>query len=70
MKIRVHDGSDLPGLRAFLKAHEYIAEQIGPNTVEVSRLSSTRSDLMVAELELHLQAWHAAHPEARAELIE
>jgi hypothetical protein len=70
MKIRVHDGSDLPGLRAFLNEHEYVAEQIGPNTIEVSRLSSTRSDRVRAELELHLQAWHAAHPEARAELVE
>ena len=70
MKLRVQDGSDLPGLRAFLNEHEYVAEQIGPNTVEVSRLSSTRSDHVHAELEVHLQAWHAAHPEARAELVD
>jgi hypothetical protein len=70
MKIRVHDGSDIPGLRAFLNEHEYVAEQVGPNTVEVSRLSSTRSDRVRAELEFHLQAWHAAHPEARAELVQ
>jgi hypothetical protein len=69
MRIRVKDASDLAGLVAFLKERDYIADEVGPNTVEVSRLSSVRHDHVRMELDLFLQAWHAAHPEARAEFI-
>ena len=69
MKIRVQDAADLAGLVAFLKASDYVAEEVGPNTVEVSRLSSVRHDHVRMELDLFLRAWHAAHPEARAELV-
>ena len=69
MKIRVQDASDLVGLVAFLKEREYVAEEVGPNTIEVSRLSSVRHDHVRMELDLFLQAWHAAHPEAHAELV-
>jgi hypothetical protein len=69
MRIRVQDASDLAGLVAFLKERDYVAEEIGPNTVEVSRLSSVRHDHVRMELDLFLQAWHAAHPEARAEFV-
>jgi hypothetical protein len=70
MKIRVHDASDLPGLIAFLEERDYVAEEIGPNTIEVSRLSSVRHDHVHMELELFLKAWHAGHPEAQAEFVE
>jgi hypothetical protein len=69
MKIRVQDASDLVGLVTFLKERDYVAEEVGPNTIEVSRLSSVRHDHVRMELDLFLQAWHAAHPEARAELV-
>jgi hypothetical protein len=70
MRIRVQEASDLAGLVAFLKERDYIAEDVGPNTIEVSRLSSVRHDHVRMELDLFLQAWHAAHPEARAEFVE
>lgn len=70
MRIRVQEGADLGGLIAFLQKWEYVAEQIGPNTVEVSRPSSVRHDHVRVELDLFLEAWHAAHPEARAEFVE
>jgi hypothetical protein len=70
MKIRVHDASDLAGLVDFLKQREFVAEWVGPNTIEVSRLSSVRHDLIRLELDLFLEAWHAAHPEAQAEFVE
>jgi hypothetical protein len=69
MRIRVQDASDLAGLVAFLKERDYVADEVGPNTVEVSRLSSVRHDHVRMELDLFLQAWHAAHPEARAEFV-
>jgi len=70
MRIRVQDAADLGSLIAFLEARDYVAEQVGPNTVEVSRLASVRHDHVRMELDLFLQAWHAAHPEAQAELVE
>jgi hypothetical protein len=70
VKIRVHDAADLNGLIAFLEERDYVAEQVGPNTIEVSRLSSVRHDHVRMELDLFLQAWHVAHPEAHAEFVE
>ena len=70
VRIRVQDAADLNGLVAFLEERDYVADRIGPNTIEVSRLSSVRHDHIRMELDLFLRAWHAAHPEARAELVE
>lgn len=70
MKIRVHDAADLDGLISFLEERDYVAKQVGPNTIEVSRLSSVRHDHVRMELDLFLEAWHAAHPEASAEFVE
>lgn len=70
MRIRVQEASDLGGLVSFLKERDYVAEEVGPNTIEVSRLSSVRHNHIRMELDLFLEAWHAAHPEARAEFVE
>ena len=70
MKIRVHDAANLDDLIAFLEERDYVAERVGPNTIEVSRLSSVRHDHVRMELDLFLQAWRAAHPEASAEFVE
>jgi hypothetical protein len=70
MKIRVQDAADLDGLVAYLAERDYVADPIGPNTIEVSRLSSVRHDHVRMELEAYLAAWHASHPEASAEFIE
>ena len=70
MRIRVQDGSQLGGLVAFLEERDYVAEQIGPNTIEASRLSSVRHDLVRLELEQHLRTWLAAHPDAGAEFVD
>ncbi len=70
MRIRVHDAADLDGLVAFLTERDYVAEEVGPNTIEVSRLSSVRHTHVRMELDLFLEAWHAAHPEAQAEFVQ
>jgi hypothetical protein len=70
MRIRVKEAADVDGLVAFLKERDFVAEKVGPNTVEVSRLSSVRHDHVRLELEVFLKAWHAAHPDAQAEFIE
>jgi hypothetical protein len=70
VKIRVQDAADLNGLIAYLTQRDYVAEQVGPNTIEVSRLSSVRHDHVRMELDLFLKAWHVAQPEAHAEFVE
>ena len=44
MKIRVQDAADIDGLVAFFEERDCVTQQIGPNTIEVSRLSSLRHD--------------------------
>ena len=70
MKIRVQDAADLHGLISYLKERDYVAQQVGPNTIEVSRLSSVRHDHVRMELDLFLKAWHVAHPQSHAEFVE
>jgi hypothetical protein len=70
MRIRVQEAADLPGLVAFLRERSYVADEIGPNTIEVSRLSSVRHSRVRVELDMHLRDWHEAHPEAKAEFVE
>jgi hypothetical protein len=70
VRIRVQDAADIDGLVAFFEERDYVAEQIGPNRIEVSRPSSVRHDHLQMELDLILRAWQAAHPKARAEFVE
>ncbi len=70
MRIRVQEAADLPGLVAFLREREYVAYEIGPNTIEVSRVSSVRHTRLRVELDRHLSDWHTANPAAQAEFVE
>ena len=70
MKILLSDAAYLGDLIAYLFSVDCIAEQVGPNLVEVSRLSSIRHDQARVELDLLLQAWRASHPEATVRLLE
>jgi hypothetical protein len=70
MRIRVQEAADLPGLVAFLREREYVTDEVGPNTIEVSRLSSVRHSRVRMELDLYLSDWHAANPDAQAEFVE
>jgi hypothetical protein len=70
MRIRVKEAADLPGLVAFLRERAYVADAIGPNTIEVSRLSSVRHTRVRVELDRHLRDWHDANPAAQAELVQ
>jgi hypothetical protein len=70
MRIRVQEAADLPGLVAFLRERDYVADEIGPNTIEVSRPSSVRHTHVRVELDGYLTDWHAANPAAQAEFVE
>ena len=70
MRIRVQEAADLPGLVAFLREREYVADEIGPNTIEVSRPSSVRYTRVREELDRYLRDWHGANPNAQAEFVD
>jgi hypothetical protein len=70
VKILLSDAAYLGELIAYLNREGCIVEQIGPNLVEVSRLSSVRHDQARMELDLFLQAWKAANPEADARILD
>lgn len=70
MKILLSDAAFLDELVAYLVREGCIVEQVGPNLVEVSRLSSIRHDQARMELDLYLQAWRAGRPEAGVKLLE
>ena len=70
MKILLSDAAFLDELVAYLVREGCIVEQIGPNLVEVSRLSSVRHDQARMELDLFLEAWRVARPDADVRLLE
>jgi hypothetical protein len=70
VKILLSDAAYLDELIAYLVREGCIVERVGPNLVEVSRLSSVRHDQAGVDLDLYLQAWRAAHPEAEARVLD
>jgi hypothetical protein len=70
VRIRVANAADLAKLAAFLEERDFATKEVGPNTIEVSRLSSVRHDHVRMELDLFLEAWNLAHPEAEVELVD
>jgi hypothetical protein len=70
VKILLSDAEYLDELLAYLVREGCIVEQVGPNLVEVSRLSSVRHDQARMELDLYLEAWRAARPGADVRLLE
>jgi hypothetical protein len=70
VKILLSDAAYLDDLIGYLNSEGCIVDQVGPNLVEVSRLSSVRHDQARFELDLFLQAWKAKHPEAEVRLLD
>ena len=70
VKILLSDAACLDDLIAYLFTVGCIVEQVGPNLVEVSRLSSIRHDQAPTELDLFLEAWKTSHPEVAVRLLD
>jgi hypothetical protein len=70
LKVLLSDAALLEDLLGYLAAEGCVAEQVGPNLVEASRLSSVRHDQARLELSLYLRAWQEAHPEAEVRLLD
>jgi hypothetical protein len=70
VKILLTETALLDDLVSYLVSEGCVVEQIGPNLVEASRLSSIRHDQARMEIDLFLQAWRASHPEADVRLLD
>ena len=70
VKILLSDAAYLDDLIAYLFSVGCIVEQIGPNLVEVSRLSSIRHDQARMEIGVFLEAWKSSHPEVAVRLLD
>ncbi|HYZ18698.1 MAG TPA: hypothetical protein VE615_04080 [Gaiellaceae bacterium] len=70
MKILLSDAALLRDLLDYLAGEGCVVEQIGPNLVEASRLSSIRHDQARLELDLFLRAWQQAHPGVEVRILD
>ena len=70
VKILLSDAAYLGELIAYLFSVGCIVDQVGPNLVEVSRLSSVRHDQARMEIDLFLEAWKSSHPEVAVRLLD
>lgn len=71
MQIHLSDSTLVPDLLAFLRERVHvIADQVGPNAIEVSMLGSMNSAKRRLELDLMLQLWHATHEQAETRILD
>jgi hypothetical protein len=70
MKILLSDAALLDDLLDYLTAEGCVVEQVGPNLVEASRLSSVRHDQARLELDLFLRAWQQTHPGTEVRILD
>jgi hypothetical protein len=71
MQIHVSDHSLVPSLLAFLRERVHvIADQIGPNEVEVSLLGSMNTPKRRLELDLMLQLWRTQHERVETRILD
>jgi hypothetical protein len=70
MKILLSDAALLDDLVSYLAAEGCVVEQVGPNLVEASRLSSVRHDQARLELDLFLRAWQQRHPGTEVRILD
>jgi hypothetical protein len=70
VKILLSDAAYLDDLIVYLFTVGCIVEQVGPNLVEVSRLSSIRHDQARTEIDVFLEAWKSSHPDVAVRLLD
>ena len=71
MQIYVSDPDLVPSLLGFLRERVHvIADQLGPNEIEVSLLGSMNSAKRRLEVDLMLQLWHATNEHAETRILD
>ena len=70
MQIHLSDPRLVPSLLAFLheRAH-VVAEQVGPQEIEVSQLGSANAAQRRLEVDLLLQLWRATHDQVETRVL-
>ena len=70
MQIHISDHTLVPSLLDFLRERVHvIADQVGPNEVEVSLLGSMNGAKRRLELDLMLQLWRASHEHVETRIL-
>jgi hypothetical protein len=69
MLVRISQGALLADLCAHFRRGGFAVEEAGGTTIEVSHPDPLNPELEAQEIELHLSAWRAGHPNAKAEVI-
>jgi len=71
MQIHVSDPDLVPSLLGFLRERVHvIADQLGPNEIEVSLLGSMNTAKRRLELDLMLQLWRASNENAETRILD
>jgi hypothetical protein len=70
MKILLSDAAMLADLVDYLTVEGCVVEQVGPNLIEASRLSSVRHDQARLELDLFLRAWQQKNPGIEVRILD
>jgi hypothetical protein len=69
MLLRISDATLLTDLRAHFLRSGFDVEEAGGTTIGVSEPDDPSPELELQEIELHLRAWQASHPDVRVELV-
>ena len=71
MRIHLSDPELVPSLLAFLRERVHaVAEQVGPDEIEVSLLGSKSAPERRLELDLLLQVWRASHEQVVTRVLD
>ena len=71
MQIHVKDPDLVPSLLGFLRERVHvIADQVGPNEIEVSLLGSMNTVKRRLELDLMLQLWRVSNEHAETRILD
>lgn len=70
MRVRLSDPDLLSDLLDYLRAAECVAEEIGPDELNVIVPRAPSDEQAHREVDIYLRAWQAMNPNVRAAIIE
>ncbi len=71
MRVHLSDPQLVPSLLAFLHERVHVmAEQVGPQEIEVSQLGSANAARRRLEVDLLLQLWRATHDQVETRVLD
>jgi hypothetical protein len=70
MRVRLTDQALLPDLLAYLRSTECVAEQAGPDELNVLVPRAPSDEQARREVDIYLRAWQAMHPGTGGEILD